>query len=206
MLAFFRDTVERQLYVNCLKIIFRLIDLLTTSFRLTVCGHDIRLQMEPSTRYAIQEAAFSRASSSLTEIDMEVMKAIAREAGVDENVQNNAGFFQRFFHPSNNELVAQLHASLYGLVLGVMDDLLANTELELLSDRITFDIVPGSSPKVDSTSSSQEQPSTDLVKVDSEEVKSAPKRSLVTAKALPMLTFSVGVGVGVALMGLFGRD
>ena len=36
----------------------------------------------------------------------------------------------------------QLHTVLYSLILGIVDDLLANTELVLLWDKMAFDIVP----------------------------------------------------------------
>jgi hypothetical protein len=51
--------------------------------------------------------------------------------------------WQRWLSPANNDFVAQLHASVYCLILGVMDDLLEHTEIQiLLSDRISFDLVP----------------------------------------------------------------
>ena len=41
------DILERQIYANCLKIVFRVLDLLAASFKLTLCGHDIRLPLQP---------------------------------------------------------------------------------------------------------------------------------------------------------------
>ena len=41
-----------------------------------------------------------------------------------------------------------LHASLFGLILGIIDDLLYNTKLELLSDRIRLDVVPSDDPEM----------------------------------------------------------
>lgn len=38
--------------------------------------------------------------------------------------------------------MAQLHASLYALILGIMDDIMANTRLRILSDDIILDVVP----------------------------------------------------------------
>lgn len=145
------DTVERHLYVNCLKIVFRVLDLLTTSFRVTLCGHDLSIQMEPSTRYAIQQSALRRASeksAAFSSIDMEKLKEFARHAGVVEaastsyqDEQKIPWFWQRWLSPANNEFVAEIHASMYSLVLGILDDLLDNTEIEVLSDRIGFDLV-----------------------------------------------------------------
>ena len=198
------DAIERQIYVNCLKIVFRLLDLLTTTFRLTVCGHDLHLEMEPSTRYAIQEAALARASSSLTEIDMQVMTEIARKAGVDmEETDRERWFWQRFFDPCNNQFVASLHASLYGLILGVLDDLLANTELELLSDRIRFDIVPKAATNIANKEKKKASPQ----KKTSEPATAITKGSGKSLfRALPLVAFSVGVGVGVMIVTWLGKN
>jgi F0F1-type ATP synthase assembly protein I len=37
-----------------------------------------------------------------------------------------------------------LHTTLYGLLLGIFDDLFANTQIHILSDEISLDIVPKS--------------------------------------------------------------
>lgn len=38
--------MERQLYVNCLKIVFRLLDMISSSLSVSVCGHTFRLTIE----------------------------------------------------------------------------------------------------------------------------------------------------------------
>jgi hypothetical protein len=68
------------------------------------------------------------------------MKQVARELGAHDQDQRH--FWQRWLSPANNEMIAQLHASVYCLVLGILDDLLENTEIQLLSDRIEFDLAP----------------------------------------------------------------
>jgi hypothetical protein len=152
------DFIERQLYLNCLKLVFRVLDTIAASFRITVCGHDIRLHFEPSSNTAVDRGALMKAAaSSLTKVDIEAVKAFARQAGVDD-VADDAGFVRRIFDPTRKEFIAQLHASLYALILGILDDLLANTELELLSDRIRVDIVPlvvANSPQVSSPPAKQ---------------------------------------------------
>jgi hypothetical protein len=37
--------------------------------------------------------------------------------------------------------MAHLHSTLYGLVLGILDDLFANTKIRIMSDTITLDVV-----------------------------------------------------------------
>ena len=188
------DFIERQLYVNCLKLVFRVLDTIAASFRITVCGHDIRLHIEPSSITAVDRGALIKAAAySLTKVDIEAVQAFARQAGVHD-VADDAGFLQRIFDPSRKEFVAQLHASLYALILGILDDLLANTELELLSDRIRVDIVPcgiAISPQVSSP------PAKEQAIVSQQDV--------THAKFSPILNFSVGVGVGAVLMSFASR-
>lgn len=180
--ALIPDYIERPLYVNCLKILFRVLDLLVSSFRLTVCGHDISIQMGPSQRYAIQEAALKRASASFSGIDMEIMKDIARKAGVDADEEDKKRWFwQRMLSPANNDFIAQIHASLYGLVLGIIDDLLDNTELEVLSDRIGFDIAV-----------SEDDRSNGLIQQQKDVASKSERPPIIVA-------FLTGLGAGLAL-------
>jgi len=134
------DAIERPIYVNCLKIVFRVVDLIATSFCVTVCGHDLSIQLSPSLKNAAKSSVLQRASS-MSSIDMEHMIEIAKAAGVDPS-SDHRSILQRFFSPANNNFVAQVHASMFCLILGVLDDLLDNTEIQILSDRIGFDIIP----------------------------------------------------------------
>jgi hypothetical protein len=133
---FLPDRIEHMLYTNCLKVVFRMLDILTASLHVTVCGHDIGLFLEPAAWQDIA-ARGTTTSSNLSEIDQEKLREFARlEAGIEEAL----GFWDSLFLPQ--QFVARLHASLYGLILGIADDMLASTKLEILSDKITFDIVP----------------------------------------------------------------
>ena len=150
------DVVERQLYINCLKLIFHLVDTMAASFCVTFCGHDLRLHFEPSPKASIS------AASSTTKVNLAELQAIARNEVESEGIY---GEFQ-----------IQLQASLYGLVLGLIDDLLANTEIEILSDRVSIDIVKATA--------------------------AAGNRKETYSKSLDMASrlvpFSIGVGVGAA--------
>jgi len=151
------DCLERQIYANCLKIVFRVLDLLAVTFKLTLCGHDLKIKLDPSddwTKETYQKAALQRitdktksssastsassSSSCLNDATMEQMKQLAREMGAAH--KDDRPFWQRWLSPTNNEFIAQLHASVYCLVLGILDDFLENTEIQLLSDRIEFEL------------------------------------------------------------------
>lgn len=194
---FLPDFIERQLYVNCLKLVFRVLDTIAATFRITVCGHDMRLFFEPSTISRLDggEVLIKAAESSATKIDIEAIRAFARNAGVNEIADNDMSFLQRMLDPTHNEFVAQLHASLYALILGIVDDLLANTELELLSDRIRLDILPNSDWLLQKE---HHQSIGELAHVRKEKVN--------TQKEFPILApFAIGIGVGIMLMSFAGR-
>lgn len=137
------DAIERQVYVNCMIVIFRVLSIIFSSFRVTVCGHDFGLTLEP---HQFEEAAMSVAAahSSLSRIDMERLKEFAEASGVpdsrSESMTEGWSFWDRMWN--RQEFMVQLHSSLYGLVLGILDDVLANTKIRVLSDTISLDIVP----------------------------------------------------------------
>lgn len=133
---FLPDRVEHALYSNCLKVVFRVLDVLTSSLHLTICGHEIGLFLEPAAWQDLLEN--STTSSSLYEIDHEKLREFARvQAGVTEEL---GSYWESIFVPQ--EFVTRTHASLYGLILGIVDDMLANTKIEILSDYITLDLSP----------------------------------------------------------------
>jgi hypothetical protein len=182
------DSIERKLYVNCLKLVFRIMDLLAASFCLTVCEHEFMFSIERSARQDIARQAATRVSSSLTAIDLKALKEYARQVGIEDEHATEMTFFQRLLEAPQKEFVAQLHASLYGLILGIIDDLLANSKLEILTDTIQFDIAPKS------------KDSSVVVIPRTERQTSPPKES--SSALIPMATFTAGVGVGVILVAL----
>jgi hypothetical protein len=137
------DAIERQVYINCMIVIFRVLSIIFSSFRVTVCGHDFGLSLEP---HQFEEAAMNVAvaHSSLSRIDMDRLKEFAEACGVpesrSESMTEGWSFWDRMWN--RQEFMVQLHSSLYGLVLGILDDVLANTKIRVLSDTIALDIVP----------------------------------------------------------------
>ena len=76
------------------------------------------------------------AKSSLSKIDIGQLKALAEECGVRED---DLTIPDRILN--RRPFMVKLHASLYSVVLGILDDVLANTKIRVLSDEITFDVV-----------------------------------------------------------------
>lgn len=146
---FLPDAIERKIYVNCLKLVFRLIGMIAASFCIVVCGHEIRLEI--SKARTMMTPVLQRAASSMTLIDKARLKEFALQAGIhehelgenkDDSAAINMSWMERMMDRRRCAHLAQVHATLFGLILGVLDDMLANTRVELLSDRITLDIVP----------------------------------------------------------------
>ena len=111
------------------------------SFRITICGHDFGLSLAP---HQFEESAMNAmAKSSLSRIDIDQLKALAEECGVphDESEHMTEGFsiWDRIWN--RRPFMVKLHTCLYSLVLGILDDILANTKIRVLSDEITIDVV-----------------------------------------------------------------
>ena len=111
------------------------------------------------------------AKSSETRIDIGVLQDHLKET-IDES----------------STLTKPLMLGIYTLILGVLDDILANTELEVLNDRIRLDVVPV--PK-----QSKLARALHLNKQAKKKKKSSKKGSSLPAGTL---TFLLGATVGAA--------
>ena len=201
--TFVPDVVERELYVNCLKVIFRVLLILSNSFSISICGHDVRIVLEPSTLadIALKESGVI-AKSSRTEVDMELLQEFASQAGVKSNDNGPSSWSDRLRF--REKLITRLHASLYGLILGIVDDILANTKLKILSDDIDLDMIPAtdiSNSKKGKKIQSLDH-STDAKSNDENVIIGGKKDSTsgVSVGSFAVASFAAGVGVGVAAM------
>jgi len=223
------DYIERQLYVNCLKIIFRILNMLAASCRITFCGHDLTLNLSKAIdgNTFLEAAQSTRLKSSHTPIDTTVLRELARfnrddlDAEMEMIVrmlsnadkiiekENDVPFWQRCIERAPKEFAIQINTVLYALILGILDDLLANTELVLMTDRIHFDIVPPT--KNEPVKSTGTQPPQ---RIDSDAVHSIQKSSTTNRtsqfigvakessrkrpKLRTALTFLLGASFGIA--------
>ncbi|KAL7575375.1 hypothetical protein ACA910_001888 [Epithemia clementina (nom. ined.)] len=214
--ALIPDVLERQLYINCLKIVFRLLDLLSATMSISVCGHDFRLTIEPSQRRKLltqqaekvlsqgqqlqQSSSSSRLSRICTPIDTDLLwEYAAREAGIDVmDTTKRRSWFARLFQPNlSQQFVVQLHASLYGLLLGLLDDLLEQTSLVLLQDSVQLDLVPV--PEQVRLERLQAQAAADAMA--EAQAQQSPARG-GDSGYLPLASFTMGLGLGLCLMTL----
>lgn len=92
------------------------------------------------------------------------------------------------------------HTVLYGLIIGILDDLLANTKIQILSDEILIDIVPTSTqptkPQNQGNISREDNSSSSISSREFSSPKIAPNSSFAFA------SFAAGLGMGMAVMAL----
>jgi hypothetical protein len=117
-LAGIPSSLEKDAFQTILKLMFRIFDMVTSNLRITMCGHDVSLTLEKSL---LPAAAAVVASNN---INVEALQNYARRMGVVET-----------------SLDARLHACLYALILGILDDFFANAVVTLFSDEIRFQLV-----------------------------------------------------------------
>ena len=125
----FPDFVERRIYGNCLKLVFRLLDTLANTFCFNICGHELRIYFDPikpstADHLTTVTSAAVATQSSKSRINAEVLTA-------------------QLSSSTNSVFQQQVLLSVYTLVLGIIDDVLANSEIKLLYDRVSFDVVAG---------------------------------------------------------------
>ena len=178
------DILEKAIYVSCLQLVFRIINMISTTFRITFCGHDVSFQLTKSidrrrndrdNNDTLKASSADRrvaAVSSLTEIDTALIQSITRQQFFEyyykdddegksvttnkkKNGNNNGDttlfLWKRMTKSTQQEFMVQLHTVLYSLILGIVDDLLANTELVLLWDKLKFDLVANSNVGINET-------------------------------------------------------
>lgn len=181
---FLPDAIEKKLYINCLKLIFRLIEMITSCIKVTVCGHDIQVVV---SRAAV-ELAMEHATVRLVEVDRSKLFEMAQSVDSLDLPPRKKWWFSR----KKAEFLQTLHASLVALILAIIDDLMHRTCIELLSDRLVLDIVPSSSmPEVDSTTSLEKA-------AVPEEGHHRPQKKTKVGKATKLLAvFLLGMSTGI---------
>jgi hypothetical protein len=155
------DVVERQIYINCLRLVFRLIDTLLASFTIQVCGYAFVMDLVPADKTSSSGGGTvtrkSALSSTLTTIDLDKIREVARRhSGIVEEDVSEFSFLDRW--SIQKKFLAQLYSCIYALLLGILDDVLGSTEIKLLGDRILLDIIPLSSNLSAAAAESKSEP------------------------------------------------
>ena len=201
------DYIEKKVYTSCLKVVFRVLRAITSSLRITVCGHDFHFAIEPSTLLDQAERMKSTFDSSfhanrtLSQVDLNRLEEYARQAVIDDgaydsNTIKELSWWDRWWY--NQQFITKLHASLYGLMLGIADDILANTKIEILSDTLRLDIVvPNNSMPTSNIRGGNGK--SDRDRNSSDDDGSDDGGSVGTFAAA---TFAAGLGIGMAVMAI----
>ncbi|CAJ1943389.1 unnamed protein product [Cylindrotheca closterium] len=175
------DVLERQIYINCLKVVMRILDILQGSLRINLCGHSIGLFLENSTMPVSMPPVTSmeRASSVISKITREDLIRYQHEAGVMEP----HGGWLSFLGKGKRAMVNQVHATMFGLVVQIVQDMLDQSTIELVGvGEIVMDLVPASHPDM-----AQTRPTSQL------------HHSRLSAKK-QLSTFVSGMGIGAVLV------
>ena len=139
----------------------------------------------------------------MTPVDLELLKQMARRScAVQQNVKNSdssssSPWWNRVFRTNTNNIrnnsyfLEQLHISLYGFILGLLDDLLlGELKVQFLSDTIAFDLVPSTFVEA-----ARAPPKAKGMNGSSSSTTSSSKPPAVPV--LMIASFLVGVGTGV---------
>ncbi|KAL3937669.1 MAG: hypothetical protein SGBAC_007270 [Bacillariaceae sp.] len=218
--AYIPDVFEIYLYKSCLKVVFRTLQILSHTFHLNLCGHDICLMIEPS---ALEESALTAASSVSTtldgkpgskskwmdsQIDQKLLKDYAFKAGIDDDTylcDDRLSWWDRFWLRRRRKMIANLHASLYALMLGLADDLLQHSNIKILSDDIFLDITPAGAP----SDNKRKQALPPIEKESNGETKKMGNggtgKKTSPTQSPPSFFFAAGMWVGAGLMFLVTR-
>lgn len=161
---------------------------------------------------SLDNEAAAAAHRRMTPVDLDLLTSIARQAGVDDEMNTSDYWWNRMF--TRSDFVRQLHASLYGLILGILDDIfLGQLKIQILSDTIGFDLVPAKNPyygmkapvaveeEVEQVCESSSSSSSTGYK-NSSQLSHSPEG----VSSMMMGSFAAGVGVGVTLMAVLSSS
>jgi hypothetical protein len=200
------DILEREIYSNCLKLVFRLLDTLANTFCINICGHELRLHFDPMKIHASNTDTTTGTGTVVpkSRINVELLaNQCSRSDYNNANSSSNSSSNGSKSSSSSQSLFQQqVLLSVYTLVLGIFDDVLANSEIKLLHDRVSFVVVADDD---DDRSVGHEtkraEPCVTIVKQSSSQSGTAPvSYDYYTAST----TFAAGVAVGSALTFFLG--
>jgi hypothetical protein len=189
------DILERQIYINSLKVAFRVLDIVQSSLRIRVCGHWLGLSLtvddgdSGTTTATAAEKAVRRATNILSQTTQEDLKQYQQEAGINNLVERRRGLFSWFLRPE--PLLPQVHSTLFGLIFQIVQDMLDQTAIEMVGvGKIVMDLVPADNGMDNSTITN-----TKMMVPKSASGRLQQRR----LQPFPIPIFVSGIGVGIIL-------
>ncbi|CAB9503567.1 expressed unknown protein [Seminavis robusta] len=155
------DNIEKEIYFNCLKIIFWVIDIMSSNIKVTLCGHTISMNFAPATSSYLGSrggngAAVSQLVSQINAfmvnpqtikdfqnqakalLQMDGKSPGSKKGNGSNSVKSGLAWMKSSLNKIQQEMIQQLNVSLYGLILAIVDDLLKSTKIEILNDEISL--------------------------------------------------------------------
>jgi hypothetical protein len=166
------DNVEKEIYFNCLKIIFWVLDKIANTLKITFCGHTIAMNLgSASGSYLVSrggtetgvDKVMTQISSLL--VNKQTLKdfhsqAVALlqmdgscpgETRCDRSgaVKSGLAWMKSSLNSMQEEMVRKLNVSLYGLILAILEDCLKSTKIQVLNDQISLRVSASGQPNAD---------------------------------------------------------
>lgn len=160
------DVIERQVYVNSMRIIFTIIDSIADTMVFQLCGHSLSLRFEPINPDVARKLIKNYKHESirlddkkLDEICDQAMKDSIEASSSVDKLSYLPGYhsFMRTLHRTLCKLCcacvvsnAMMHSNARSafntdsLILGILDDILSKAELLILDDRVRISLIPQS--------------------------------------------------------------
>jgi hypothetical protein len=172
------DDLERQIYTNCLKIIVLVLGTVQSSLRMSICDYSMGFYFDPKPNAIATTVAFDRALDVLSNADKSALEAYQQKAAVDIKGSGLSFYFSNY----RRALLSQVHATMFGFVLHVVQDMMDQTIIEFVGvGKIVMDLVPET-------------------KLGVEEDTSLQTRALSGQKAALRRAFFSGIGLGASLI------
>lgn len=149
------DAVEKDMYVNCLKIIFWVLHIITCSMRINFCGHTISMNLAPASSYFQSRTRGSQMTDTFIKqisafiVNPQTIETFSREAQAllqmdgsgnkgGGGIKSGMAFLRSSLSKVQEVMIKRMNTSLYGMILAIVDDLLSCTKIEVLNDEISF--------------------------------------------------------------------
>jgi hypothetical protein len=155
------DKVEKDIYYNCLKVIFWVLDKIANTLKVTFCGHTIAMDFAAASRsYLVsrdgtgkgvvkvmtQISSFMVNAQTIEDFQGQATALLQMDGSFpgatmcnrSSAVKNGLSWMKSSLNTVQQEMVQKLNVSLYGLILAILEDCLKSTKIEVLNDQISL--------------------------------------------------------------------
>mmetsp|Transcript_16131 Transcript_16131/g.29163 ORF Transcript_16131/g.29163 Transcript_16131/m.29163 type:complete len:314 (+) Transcript_16131:395-1336(+) len=137
------DIIEKEIYLNCIRIIFTIIDSIADSVAFHMCGHQLSISFTPLNEERARQLVEGHESNIAIDetaldiiVDQRMVKESRDASSVTDVTSYLPGYGRCISQGSSQNTMVDL------LILGMFDDILSETELLILEDSIRIRLVP----------------------------------------------------------------